>query len=129
MINHSSQSSSEGLALFRVLKTPFLKLFFIGFVLSISTFQSYAQCVPTNKYDKIISSFHQSLAIKTDGTYSVWGDKMSNNGTTEVLSPQDINSTNYPALTGTVLKASVGSNGFNQLSAQAVLLSTSGMIS
>ena len=127
MIHQSTQRSSGGLALFRVLKSQFITIFLLSLVFGLRTTQLAAQCIPTNKYDKIISAFHQSVAIKSDGTYSVWGDKMSNNGTTEVLSPQDINSTNYPALTGTVLKASVGSNGYNQLSAQAVLLSTSGL--
>ena len=67
-----------------------------------------AQCDINNPYDKIISAFHSSIALKSNGTYAVWGQLMDKNGTSDVLSPQDINSTNYPGLTGTVLKASVG---------------------
>ena len=124
MINHSSQRPSESLAHLRVLKTPYFKFLLFGLVLSFSTLQSYAQCIPTNKYDKIISSFHQSVALKSDGTYSTWGDKMASNGTTAVLSPQDINVTNYPTLTGTVLKASLGSIA---LDAQGIVLTTTGL--
>ena len=124
MINQSTQRSSGGLALFRVLKSQFITIFLLSLVFGLRNTQLVAQCVPTNKYDKIISAFHQSVAIKSDGTYSVWGDLMANNGTSAVLSPQDINSTNYPALTGTVLKASIGSS---RTSAQAILLSTTGL--
>ena len=124
MINHSSQRPSESLAHLRVLKTPFFKFLLFDLVLSLLTLQSYAQCIPTNKYDKIISSFHQSVALKSDGTYSTWGDNMASNGTSAVLSPRDINSTNYPTLTGTVLKASLGSN---LLDAQGIVLSTTGL--
>ena len=67
-----------------------------------------AQCDINNPYDKIMSAFHSSIALKSNGTYAVWGQLMNKNGTSDVLSPQDINSTNYPGLTGTVLKASVG---------------------
>ena len=110
MINYSTQRFSGGSALFRVLKSQFISIILLSLVFGFQTTELVAQCVPTNKYDKIISSFHQSVAIKSDGTYSVWGDLMANNGTSAVLSPQDINATNYPALSGTVLKASVGSN-------------------
>ncbi|MEY2894520.1 MAG: hypothetical protein RIS42_239, partial [Bacteroidota bacterium] len=124
MINQSTQRSSGGLALLRVLKSRFITIFLLSLVFGLNATQLAAQCVPTNKYDKIISAFHQSVAIKSDGTYSVWGDLMANNGTSAVLSPQDINATNYPALTGTVLKASIGSS---RTSAQAILLSTTGL--
>jgi len=124
MINQSSQSPSERLAQFFVSKTRIFKLFLTTIVLASTSLQVEAQCIPTNKYDKIISSFHQSVAIKSDGTYSTWGDLMASNGTSAVLSPQDINVTNYPTLTGTVLKASLGSN---RTSAQGIVLSTTGL--
>jgi gliding motility-associated-like protein len=124
MINQSTQRSSGGLALFRVLKSQFITIFLLSLVFGLRTSQLVAQCIPTNKYDKIISSFHQSVAIKTDGTYSVWGDLMASNGTSAVLTPQDITVANYPTLTGTVLKASLGSN---RTSAQGVVLTTTGL--
>ena len=124
MINQSSQSPSERLAQFFVSKTRIFKLFLTTIVLASTTLQVEAQCIPTNKYDKIISSFHQSVAIKSDGTYSTWGDLMASNGTSAVLSPQDINVTNYPTLTGTVLKATLGSS---RTSAQGIVLTTTGL--
>ena len=124
MIDQSTQRSSGGLALFRVLKSQFITIILLSLVFGLRTTELVAQCVPTNKYDKIISSFHQSVAIKSDGTYSVWGDLMSNSGTAAVLSPQDLNVTNYPSLTGTVLKASLGSN---RTSAQGIVLTTTGL--
>jgi gliding motility-associated-like protein len=124
MINQSSQGSSRGLALFRVLKSQFITICLLSLVFGLRTSKLAAQCIPTNKYDKIISSFHQSVALKSDGSYSTWGDKMASNGTSAVLSPQDINVTNYPTLTGTVLKASLGSTA---LDAQGIVLTTTGL--
>jgi gliding motility-associated-like protein len=124
MINQSTQRVSEISSFFRQCKSHFKKISLLSLFIFLGTLHAYAQCVPTNKYDKIISSFHQSVAIKSDGTYSTWGDLMASNGTSAVLSPQDINVTNYPTLTGTVLKASLGSN---RTSAQGIVLSTTGL--
>jgi hypothetical protein len=124
MIDQSTQRSSGGSALFHVLKSQLTAFILLSLVFGLRTTQLVAQCIPTDKYDKIISSFHQSVALKSNGVYAVWGDLMSNNGTSAVLSPQDISATNYPSLTGTVLKASVGSN---RTSAQGVVLTTTGL--
>jgi large repetitive protein len=124
MIDQSTQRSSGGLALIRVLKSHVIKFFLFSLVLGLNTTQLVGQCIPTDKYDKIISSFHQSVALKSNGTYAVWGDLMSNSGTAAVLSPQDINVTNYPLLTGSVLKASLASNS---LDAQGIVLTTTGL--
>lgn len=31
-----------------------------------------AQCDPSNPYDKIISGYHSSIAVKSNGVYSDW---------------------------------------------------------
>lgn len=51
---------------------------------------------------------------------------MANNGTSAVLSPQDINASNYPAMTGTPLLAATASAGAGA-DEQSVLLTTSGL--
>jgi gliding motility-associated-like protein len=86
-----------------------------------------AQCDVNNPYDKIISGYHQSIAFKTDGSFSVWGEDLDNSGTGNVLIPREINSTNYPNLqTATPLKAAIGGEGGGG-SEQAILLTTAGL--
>ncbi|WJS94590.1 Ig-like domain-containing protein [Flavobacterium johnsoniae] len=79
------------------------------------------------EYDNFISSFHSTIVRTSDGTLQVWGERMANNGTANVLVPQAINRTNYPALTSgaTPLKAALGSNSANR--AQGILLATDGL--
>jgi gliding motility-associated-like protein len=85
------------------------------------------QCDVNNPYDKIISGYHQSIAFKTDGSFSVWGEDLDNSGTGNVLIPREINSTNYPNLqTATPLKAAIGGEGGGG-SEQAILLTTAGL--
>jgi alpha-tubulin suppressor-like RCC1 family protein len=86
-----------------------------------------AQCNVNDKYDKIISGYHSSIALKDNGVYAVWGSFMNATGAADVLAPQDINVTNYSALTGTVLKAAMGGkNGASQVD-QAIILTTTGL--
>lgn len=85
-----------------------------------------SNCDPNSLYDNIVSSYHQSIARKSDGSFAVWGNLMGNNGTTNILSPQTINSTNYPALTGTILKTAVA-GAASSANSQAILLSTDGL--
>lgn len=89
--------------------------------------QSSAQCNVNEKYDKIISGYHSSIALKDDGTYSVWGSSMSKTGASDVTVPQDINSTNYPALTGTILKAALGGSTAGATKDQGILLTSDGL--
>ncbi|MBP6574961.1 MAG: hypothetical protein KA230_10955, partial [Flavobacteriales bacterium] len=79
----------------------------------------------TIEYDNFVGSFHSTVGRNTSGDLLVWGELMANSGAANVLSPQVINSTNYPALTGTVLKASLGSSSLNVV--QGVVLSTTGL--
>ena len=83
----------------------------------------------TNKpYDIIVSGYHGSIAKTSDGGFKVWGQTMSSNGTSDALSPIDINVTNFSNLVGTPLKATLGSStsagGGND---QMVLLTTDGI--
>ena len=77
------------------------------------------------EYDNFVSSYHSTVVRTSDGTFKVWGEDMASNGTTDVLSPQEINSSNYPALTGTPLKVGLGSQNGN--TTQGILLSTTGL--
>jgi len=74
----------------------------------------------TIEYDNIISSSSNTILKESDGTFKVWGFGMANNGSSHVLSPMVINSTNFPGLQGTVLKAAIGGG-------QAVALTTQGL--
>jgi large repetitive protein len=76
------------------------------------------------EYDNFISCFHSTAARTANGTYEVWGENLANNGTGHVLVPTIMNSTNYPALTGDVLKVHLGSNFINE---QGIVLTTTGL--
>ena len=109
--------------------TPQLKMkqsFFISlFFIFISTF-SFAQCgfldtcpntdyfnfgmrsttdATTLEYDNFTASFHSSVVRTSTGVYKVWGEDMANDGLADLLSPVEMTPANFPALTGTILKA------------------------
>ena len=87
-------------------------LFFTGlFICAGFQSQLQAQCNVNEKYDKIVSGYHQSVVLKNDGTFAVWGQDLNNAGTGDLLTPVNMNVTNYPALTGTPLKATIGGAG------------------
>ncbi|MGG1923674.1 hypothetical protein AB1278_17810 [Chryseobacterium sp. NRRL B-14798] len=80
----------------------------------------------TIEYDNMVSTFHSTLMRDAStGALMVWGERMANNGTGHVLSPMEVNSTNYPALTGDILKFAGGSNSQNI--EQQVVLTTDGL--
>jgi alpha-tubulin suppressor-like RCC1 family protein len=105
---------------------PIPALVLVGFLVFGYTTQTIAQCNVNDKYDKIISGYHSSIALKDNGTYAVWGQALQKDGATDQLTPQDINSTNYTGLTGTILKAALG-GGKGGGKDQAVLLTTDGL--
>ncbi|RKE90143.1 hypothetical protein BXY58_0736 [Epilithonimonas arachidiradicis] len=72
------------------------------------------------EYDNIISGNNNTIIKESDGTFKVFGYGMASDGFSNVLSPLIINSTNFPGLQGTVLKAAIGGN-------QAVVLTTQGL--
>lgn len=79
----------------------------------------------TIEYDNFVSGFHSTAVRTSDGSFQVWGEKIANNGATDVLSPLTINTSNFPALTGIPLKAALGSNSTGNI--QAIILATDGL--
>lgn len=127
------------------MKQSFRSFYTTTFFILISTF-SYAQCgflntcpntdyfnfgmrsttdATTLEYDNFSSSFHSSVVRTSTGVYKTWGEDMSNAGSTDLLSPIEMTSANFPALTGTILKAGLGSNSAN--SVQGIVLATNGL--
>lgn len=82
-------------------------------------------CQPNDPYDQIVSDFHSTIARRQDGSLVVWGERKANNGFDDVLSPQEINSVNYPSLTGIPIRATLGSDYANN--SQAILLTSTGL--
>ncbi|MBP4138553.1 Ig-like domain-containing protein [Flavobacterium geliluteum] len=79
----------------------------------------------TIEYDNFVSSFHTTIVRTSDGSLQTWGEDIGNDGLQDVLSPLTINATNFPALTGTPLKAGLGSVSANNV--QGILLATDGL--
>ncbi|WP_193844447.1 Ig-like domain-containing protein [Flavobacterium hungaricum] len=79
------------------------------------------------EYDNFISSFHSTIVRTSDGSLQVWGEKVGNDGTTNVMSPLTINKANFTGLNSgvTVLKAALGSNSTN--GTQGIVLATDGL--
>ncbi|WP_018344039.1 gliding motility-associated C-terminal domain-containing protein [Cytophaga aurantiaca] len=103
-----------------------LKNTLLSFSFFLYSFLSFSQtCDPNDLYDQIISDYHSTIARRQDGSFVVWGEGKASDGVGNVLVPQQINSTNYPGLTGTPLKGALGSNTINN--SQAILLTTTGL--
>lgn len=79
----------------------------------------------TIEYDNYVSGYHQTVARTFSGEFLIWGHHIGSNGVSHVLSPQSLDATNYPGLTGTVLKASIGSYGYSNQ--QTIILTTTGL--
>ncbi|PZR21668.1 MAG: hypothetical protein DI535_27845 [Citrobacter freundii] len=79
------------------------------------------------EYDNMVSGFANNAIREADGTFKVWGMNMMSSGAAgaHALSPQVINSTNYPGLQGTVLKIAL--TGVYDPGNQAVILTTEGI--
>ncbi|HRO74922.1 MAG TPA: Ig-like domain-containing protein, partial [Crocinitomicaceae bacterium] len=80
--------------------------------------------VETLEYDNFTAGFHASTARTANGTYEIWGQNTHRNGTANLLSPTVVNATNYPGLTGDVLKVHIGSSSTSH---QMILLTTDGL--
>ncbi|HUH35181.1 MAG TPA: hypothetical protein VL022_05045, partial [Moheibacter sp.] len=81
----------------------------------------------TIEYDNIVSVFHSSMIREADGTVKIWGAGTRHNGSgtsNHYLVPMEVNSTNYPLLTGKVLKFAAASNVQTQ---QFAVLTTDGL--
>ena len=80
-----------------------LLLTVIFFLLFLSQ-QSHAQC--NSIYDKIVSGYHSTMAVKTDGKIAVWGEDMRFGGVNSAqTTPWDLSapvSVSNPAIMGTI---------------------------
>lgn len=85
-----------------------------------------AQCNVNEKYDKIVSGYHSSIAMKDDGSFAAWGQAFASNGTSDLLVPQSVIAANYSGLTGTPLKTTIGGTGSGGRD-QAIMLTTTGL--
>ncbi|MEO0038087.1 MAG: hypothetical protein RIQ59_1298, partial [Bacteroidota bacterium] len=85
-----------------------------------------AQCDVNRKYDKIVSGYHSSMALSSNGEFLAWGQAMANNGSTDVAPPISITTANYPALSGSVLYTTMGGVGGGGKD-QYIVLSTTGL--
>lgn len=81
----------------------------------------------TIEYDNMVGVFHSSMVKEADGKIKVWGQGIAFDGTGSsgnVLVPQELNATNYPGLTGSILKFAAGSDVNEQ---QFAVLTTTGL--
>ncbi|MEJ0103616.1 MAG: hypothetical protein WDO19_14160 [Bacteroidota bacterium] len=109
------------------MKNNFTLIAILFTLISFPAVRLSAQCNVNDKYDKIISGYHSSIALKDNGVYAVWGSDMKNAGNADQLSPQDISTANYSTLTGTVYKAAMGGKSANAAVDQAFVLSSTGL--
>lgn len=86
-----------------------------------------AQCNVNDPYDKIISGYHASVAIKSTGEYSIWGANMTPTGLNGQVTPLEINTSNYSSLSGTIYKAGIGGSYTGTSIDQAVVLTSTGL--
>ena len=86
-----------------------------------------AQCNVNDPYDKIISGYHASVAIKSTGEYSIWGANMTPTGLNGQVTPLEINSGNYSGISGTIYKAGIGGTNSGASIDQAVVLTSTGL--
>ncbi len=81
----------------------------------------------TIEYDNFVGGYHNSLVRTANGEYKVWGGGLANNGTGNLLVPTTIDATNFPALTGIILKAGIGTLGSGAAAQQGIVLTTTGL--
>lgn len=81
------------------------------------------------EYDNMVSGFHATIVRNADGTYAVWGQCADpSNGTGALLSPLEINATNFPGLKGDILRFGIGSQWSSATALhQFILLTTHGL--
>jgi alpha-tubulin suppressor-like RCC1 family protein len=107
--------------------------FFSGYGCPGTNYNNYgvgASGAATLEYDNMVSTFHSTLARDYTGAYRIWGENVGADGVADLLSPVEINSINFPGLTGHVLKATMGS--FNSAfgggaQVQTIVLTTDGL--
>lgn len=78
----------------------------------------------TLEYDNIVTGSEQTIARDASGRMMIFGRYAASDGIRNLLSPMPINNVLFPGLTGTPLKAGIGSFGTD---AQIILLTTDGL--
>lgn len=86
-----------------------------------SNFGIKSTTAATLEYDNFVSSFHSTIVRDIDGSLKIWGQDTKSNGASDWTTPTIINAGNFPGLTGTPLKAAVGSA---QTTIQHILLTS-----
>lgn len=86
-----------------------------------SNFGISSSTAATLEYDNFVSSFHSTIVRDIDGNFKIWGQNTKSAGNADWTNPTIINAGNFPGLTGTPLKAAVGSA---QTSIQHILLTS-----
>lgn len=76
-------------------------------------------------YDNMSSAFHTTYIKEPTGSWKVWGERVANDGNSNVLSPIEFNVANYPALRGTIYKMAIGSS--YGLNIQLIVLTSEGI--
>lgn len=76
----------------------------------------YASTVAsTLEYDNYVSGWHSSAVRDIDGSFKVWGEMSKADGAGAHLIPTEVNTTNYPGLTGSPLKMGIGTGSRNNV--------------
>ena len=97
-----------------------LLLTVIFFLLFLSQ-QSHAQC--NSIYDKIVSGYHSTMAVKTDGKIAVWGEDMRFGGVNSAqTTPWDLS----PLGSNTAIMGTIG-GGLQGGADQAIFLVSDGL--
>ena len=82
-------------------KSYFQKLlFFVISFLFILLEQSHAQCTTVSNYDRIVSGYHSTLAVETDGNIAYWGEWMAEGQ--DVTAPLDFSKPGITPIMGTI---------------------------
>lgn len=81
----------------------------------------------TIEYDNFISTFHSTIVRDSEGRLQIWGQSTGLSGSSliHLTAKTEINSTNFPGLSGTPLKAAMGSNSIS--GNQVIILTTTGL--
>lgn len=91
-----------------------------------NSFMQSTNDAATIEYNNFLSTYHSSIIRTPEGSFMVWGEDIASNGTSNVLSPQLLNASNYSALgSAEVLKVAGGSLGSS--TGQWILLATDGL--
>jgi gliding motility-associated-like protein len=101
-----------------------LLLTVIFFLLFLSQ-QSHAQCSSVSIYDRIVSGYHSTLAVKTDGNIAYWGENMGQ-AQQHVYIPTNFSKSGFTPIMGTI-GGGGGSDPYTNPYDQAIFLTNDGL--